>query len=633
MSGRGRRASLPDGGPRTKYGLLPGEVVRCFSWDGEDHRDYDLSVLTMAAGLRDVLVAAFVKRVAPGAGLNSLNSMNHVYGVLVKFDRYLASLRWPPREVQHLTPEHFDGFYKSRKHLACGPDELSELRLLLAEADGLTDVMAGRVAAALPGRHRKNTSKESYSRAEFKRIADAARSDLRAAARRIRENRELLRQFRDGELEVGDDQQLALRLQLLDWADRFADVPRYVRASGVAAGRSFPQRWIKKQFGSVKHVVSWLHLTMDEIAAGAVLMAAMTGENPEVIHKTPAAHHRADGYSGGPGTAIVDLRKLRRGRRAYMNLALTDVPDWISIPEKPEEVRTRDELHTPFGLYILLHELTARSRAMTGGKRLLIGYASTDAGDGSGASRRLRPFPHCLLVTRLSRAWSLPSDTLDQDGRPVPLVVRLDLLRLTYIELNQRPVAHTEKTAVTHYMLRNRGNVTEYRKVVAQVLASEVDKARARGTVTVMSAQEVERARIDPVSVANELGLDPAVLKRMIAGELDTVLASCTDNKNGPHAPAGQPCPASFMLCLGCECARALPQHVPVQVLVHDRLLQRRDEMDVLRWAERFAGPHAQLADLLDQHDDATVTDARRNATASDRALADRFLNRELDLR
>ncbi|MFF2185090.1 hypothetical protein [Streptomyces sp. NPDC058155] len=587
----------------------------------------------MSAGLREVLVAAFVKRVAPGAGLNSLHSIDHVYGALVKFDRYLTALQWPPREVQHLAPEHFDGFYKSRMHLACAPDERSELRLLLAEVDGLTDVMAGRVATALPGRHRKDTSKESYSRVEFKRIADAARSDLRAAARRIRANRELLRQFRDGELQAGDDHQLTLKLQLLDWADRFADVPRYVRTSGVAAGRSFPQRWIKPQFGSVKEVVSWLHLTMDEIAAGAVLLAAMTGENPEVIHKTPAAHHRADGYSGGPGTAIVDLRKLRRGRYAYMNLALTDVPDWISIPEEPEEVRARDELHTPFGLYVLLLELTARSRAMTGGKRLLIGYATNGASDGGVKSGRLRPFPSCLLVTRLSRAWSLPSDTLGKDDKPVPLVVRLDLLRLTYIELNQKPVAHTEKTAVTHYMLRNRGNVTEYRKVVAQVLASEVDKARTRGTVTVMSAQEVERSRLDPVTVAAELGLDPVTLKRMIAGELDTVLASCTDNKNSPHAPPGQPCPASFMLCLGCECARALPRHVPVQVLIHDRLLQRRDEMDVLRWAERFAGPHAQLADLLDQHDEATVTDGRLKVTESDRALADRFLNRELDLR
>ncbi|MFF1717217.1 hypothetical protein [Streptomyces sp. NPDC058268] len=607
--------------------------MRCFSEDGEEHRDYDLSVLVMAAGLREALVDALIRRVAPGAGLASLHSTDRVYRVLVKFDRYLATLQWSPREVQHLAPEHFDGFNDSRKHVASAPEELSDLRLLLDEVEGLTDAMAGRIAAAPPSRQREDGSKESYSRDEFKRIADAARSDLRAAARRIRENRELLRQFRGGELEPGDDQQMALRLQLLDWADRFADVPRNVRTVGITAGQSFPQPWIKKRFGPVKQVVSWLHLTMDEIAAGAVLLAAMTGENPDVIHKTPSAHHRADGYSGGPGTAIVDLRKLRRGRRAYMNLALTDVPDWISIPEKPEEVSARDELHTPFGLYLLLHELTARSRAMVGGKRLLIGYATTGGGEGDKRGRGLRPLTHCLTVTRLSRDWSLPSDTLDGDGKAVPLVVRLDLLRLTYIELNQKPVAHTEKTAATQYMLRNRGNVSEYRQVVAKVLADEVDKARTRGTVTVMSAQEVERARTDPETVAAELGLDPVTLKRMVAGELDTVLASCTDNKNSPHAPPGQPCPASFMLCLGCECARALPRHLPVQVLVHDRLLQRRDEMDALRWAERFAGPHAQLADLLDQHDETAVTDARRDATAADHALADRFLNRELDLR
>ncbi|OIJ85078.1 hypothetical protein BIV25_45035 [Streptomyces sp. MUSC 14] len=608
--------------------------MRCFSQDGEEHRDYDLSILSMAAGLREALVVAFVKRVAPGAGLTSLHSTDHAYRVLVKFDRYLATLQWPPREAEHLAPEHFDGFHNSRKHTGSGPDDLRELRLLLDEVEGLTDAMAGRIGAALPRRQREDGSKESYSRAEFKRIADAARSDLRAAARRIRDSRELLRQFREGEQEAGNDRQLALRLQLLDWVDRFADVPRNVRASGITAGRSVPQPWITKEFGSVKQVMSWLHLTIDEVAAGAVLLAVMTGENPEVIHRTPSVHHRADGHTGALGTAIVDLRKPRRGRRAYMNLALSDVPNWISIPEKPEEVSARDELHTPFGLYVLLHELTARSRAMVGGKRLLVGYASSGGGAMGNAGRGLRQMSSGLPVTRLSRAWLLPSDKVDEEkGEPVPLVVRLDLLRLTYIELNQKPVAHTEKTAVTQYMLRNRGNVAEYRQVVAQTLTAEVDKARTRGTVNVMTSQEVERARLEPEAVAAELGLDPVTLKRMIAGELDTVLTACADNKNSPHAPPGQPCPASFMLCLGCECARAMPRHIPVQVLVHDRLLQRREEMDALRWAERFAGPHAQLADLLDQHDEAAVADARRDATAADHALADRFLNRELDLR
>ncbi len=143
----------------------------------------------------------------------------------------------------------------------------------------------------------------------------------------------------------------------------------------------------------------------------------------------------------------------------------------------------------------------------------------------------------------------------------------------------------------------------------------------------------MERARTDPEAVAAANGLDAETLKRLLAGELDTVLGACVDNRNGPHGPPGQPCPASFMLCLGCECARALPKHLPVQILVHDGLRERRSQMSALEWARRFAAPHAQLSDLLDQHDATAIADARDSITASDRALVDRFLGRELDLR
>jgi hypothetical protein len=44
--------------------------------------------------------------------------------------------------------------------------------------------------------------------------------------------------------------------------------------------------------------------------------------------------------------------------------------------------------------------------------------------------------------------------------------------------------------------------------------------------------------------------MDVAALHRMLAGEMDTVMGACIDHTNSPHAAAGQPCRASFMLCL-----------------------------------------------------------------------------------
>jgi hypothetical protein len=110
------------------------------------------------------------------------------------------------------------------------------------------------------------------------------------------------------------------------------------------------EKWVSTGgFGRSWEIVGWAHLTGVEVTAGAVLLAILTGQNPAVIFSCPAAHHRADGRSQAPGTAILDTHKPRRGRRAYMNLVLTGIPDWISIPQDSQQRSSRDELHTRSG--------------------------------------------------------------------------------------------------------------------------------------------------------------------------------------------------------------------------------------------------------------------------------------------
>jgi hypothetical protein len=319
VSPRGRRAWLPGDGPKTSRGLLDGQdgliAVRCFDEQERKHRDFDFTGLPVAEELRRDLAAAFERRTAPGAGLTSLESFEKPYFAATRFTRYLAALPWPPARMADLAPEHLDGFYERRSGLQSSVTELGDLKRLLARAERLSDAMAGKVREAGPP-GRRGEPRHSYSRDELRRVAEAARSDLRAAAGRIRACREELRQVRNGELDHGGDRRLARRYELLDWADRFADVPRTppVR-TGRTAGKCFHLPWVQEH-GSVSEVVSWLHLTGDEAAAGAILLAALTGQNPTVILKVPAVHYRADGYAGPTGTAIVSLNKRRRGPRA-----------------------------------------------------------------------------------------------------------------------------------------------------------------------------------------------------------------------------------------------------------------------------------------------------------------------------
>jgi hypothetical protein len=631
---RGRRAALPGLEPATERGLLRHGgrlVVRCFEEETAEQRDFDLTRLSLAPGLLAGLAEAFARRVAPGAGPTRMSSFEHVDRVLSVFARYVATLAWPPREVAQLTPEHLDGFLAHRRECSTnGPREVGELKRLLAHADGLSEAMLGLLGQPHP-RREPGEKRPSYTVAEFVRVAEAARADLRAAAGRIRGNRVLLARWRAGEIDTSRDRKFAERMELLRWADEFADVPRYAPSRGrVTEGRRSPMGWVLAH-GTVGEVVCQLHLQPRETAAAVVLMAALTGQNSGVLVGTPAAHHRADGDAGSVKVAITGARKPRRASHSHMELVWSEVPDWISVPQDPAGVSSKDELHTAFGLYMLLYELTARSRAMLGTDRLLVHYASRGLVHGRGLSARSANIDE--QVRFFASRHALKYDELGEDGEPVPLALTLDQVRMTYLEFAQKPVAHTQRTLATTYLLRNHGNLAEYQKVVAKALAEEVDKARARGAMLTMTAADLACVEQDPAAVAAAYGIDAAILKKMIAGQLDTVMNACADNAGGHHAPTGEPCRASFMHCLECPCARALPRHLPVQIVVHDRLTARRTQMPPLAWAERFSGAHARLADILDQHGQTAVADARDSISGADLDLVDRFLNRELDLR
>lgn len=630
MSRRGQRAALPGPQAPTARGVLgDGLVVRCFAQAGT-HKDFDFTGLPVAAGLRRGLAAAFERRTAPGRGLTTIKSYWQVFKSIQVFADYLATLPGAPRSLGELAPRHIDGFVVycrdgQRPRLV----EVLQVKRLLAGADGVDDAMVAKCAQRHAPRP-ADRSKSSYSRAELAAVTAAARADLRAAAARIRGHRAELARYRAGQL-VDVDR----RLELLDFVDRHGDVPRDRRTSPSVrykdtVVRYKPKKWISRH-GTVTESVTRGHLAPMEAFAGMVLLTAMTGQNPGVITALTAVHHRADGHTGRSATAVLDTVKPRRGARAHMNLALEDVPDWIGVPSLPGELSARDELHTPFGVYALLVELTSRSRDITGLDSLFVAYH-----DCGMRGQGLRPITsshwHAPWVRRHGLSGDA-GDAADDAGAAVALRLELARIRLTYLELHQKPVAHREDTLLRDYLLPNRGGLAAYRQVVADTLAEQVAAARARGVLARLDAADLRRAHADPQTVAAEQGVEAATLRRLIAGELDTVMAGCVDDGTGPHATPGRECRASFMQCLSCPCARALPRHLPIQVLVHDQLEARRAALTPLAWTQRFGLPHAQLADLLERHDAVDVADARDTVSDADRALVERFLSRELDLR
>ncbi|MGJ6963899.1 hypothetical protein ACSDR0_18500 [Streptosporangium sp. G11] len=619
MSGRGRSASLPPADYRPPQRLFhdaDGEamVVRFFSEIDGTHRDFDFATFPVAPQLRLWFAEAFLKATGPGGSKRRMASADTTFQGMRRFARYLGQLRHPPKTSAGLRPVHLDGYALGRRDSNGWSRELGCVRSALRVGEGAPAEFLIHLDGMRTPRKRDDPT-VLYTKQELKKIQETARAEVRAAAARLREGRAFLHRWREGKISK-DDVLAWERGWLLDYVDQHGDVPRRIPGP-TAKLQGHTTKRVVGRHGGPRVVMAQLGMTVHEAAAAAVLLICLTGENLTTIATAPALFHRPDGYAGRTASVLVDLVKPRRGaRKSSMTAPWSDLPPWIAGPPATTPARRRGELTTPFGLYVLLVELMDFGRGQAGTDRLFVPWASS-GGKGRGRGWRM----------------GLPKNATFDWGRSLGLPVDCDRLRLTWLERHQRPVAHTEATLANEYLVRSRGDLVEYRKVVAKTQREQVRKARTLERMRLLSTGDVRAAVEDPKLIAKRFDMDVVTLRRVLAGELDTVLGACVDHLNGSFTAPGRPCEASFMLCLSCRCARALPTHLPIQVAVRDEMLVRKPTMTPLRWAERFAGPLAQLDDLLRHYPDAMIEQARVSITPDQRALAQRLLNRELDVR
>lgn len=625
---KGRPAALPTAGYQAPARLLLEEgrcTVRVTSEDGHRGKDFDFAALPVARDMQVAFATAFDRRTGPSGTCKSLSAAAGCYYGLKTFAEYLSTLPVPPSAPDRLHPAHLEGYrntYAGQRTLA---QRVNGVKRTLRAMDGVGDAFSAALRRGGINRDRTPTVL-SYTPEEFRQIMTVARREARATAARIREHRQLLEQWRSGAIDGERDADRWKLGQVLDGIETSGDVPRILCRNGHRyMPHDLARRW------KVSDLIAMVHLTWREAMPFLVLLVGLTGQNGGTIIDAPAAVHRPDGDAGGTPNAIVELVKPRRGHRSHMPVVLADLPDWLSTGKKDgaseETVSARDELHTPLGVFLLVRELTEPVRRITGSDRLLAvrGRRGFCTGRPPGAGTL------GTAIAQWSNRAGLSSTSPSGAALPREGEVSLPRLRLTVLEQRQQAVAHTDQVLANEYLGRDRGNITAYQQLVARVLNDQVARAKASALMPVLDVADLELARERPEEVAARYGVDVSVLKQMLAGDLDTVLGACVDHLGGPHAPQGQPCLASFMRCLDCPCARATPQHLTMQILVLDGLDAHRAEMPPARWAQRFALPHTQLAELISRHPDAAVIRARTAATDTDRRLAERFLARELD--
>ncbi|WP_433258268.1 hypothetical protein ACQPYK_22985 [Streptosporangium sp. CA-135522] len=605
----GRSAALPLAGHRPPQRLFTNTqtatvTVRVFSETGQDPCDFDFSDLPVTTKLRMWFANIFVAATNPSGTKRRMGSAACGRWQLRRFSRYLAELNHPPQTPADLKPVHLDGYELSRRGEKSWDREIYSLRGMLRHAEDTSpEFMRHLETWWTPPQ--KRGDKARYTTEEFEQYVNAARVTVRQMAQRIRESQRFLQQWRDGLVDQGDRHQWE-RGWLLDHIAQHGSVPRRDSAHSDLKD-------VVARHGGINITMAQLMPGVAESGAAAILLIGLTGQNLMTLSEATVRHHRPDGHTGQTATAITDLVKYRRPtRKASMSVPLVDLPPWIPDPASDAPTR-RGELHTPFGVFMLLVDVMADARRLADTDRLFASWGSVaPRGFRAGLSR----WGHVL--------WAKSA------GFPT---VNTKVLRATWLEIHQQPVAHTETTLVNEYLARHGGDLTAYRKVVAQVLEEEVTKARTLQKIKVLSEADLAEAATAPETVARRFGLDATTLKRVLSGQLETVLAACTDNLASPFSPHGQPCQASFMMCLNCPCARATPAHLPMLIGTYDALLARKAELTPLRWAQRFASPAAQLEDVLDRFPPQTIDHHRAAITDAQRDLVARFLNRELDQR
>ncbi|MET8249537.1 hypothetical protein ABZV31_37365 [Streptomyces sp. NPDC005202] len=403
---------------------------------------------------------------------------------------------------------------------------------------------------------------------------------------------------------------------LLDMFDRTGDLPR--QRSGDYTGAVL-------RAGGFRQISGWLCLTKSEATAFCLLLTALTQENFGTIANWPAAHFHPEGAQEDPRVLLVEESKPRRGpEREHMIAALEHLPDDVAhlLGAEADEPRL---MRSPLRLYLLLLSLTElpRRHGKSSGAFALLNLAS-------GRSSRWCVGVRDSDVLRWARSHGFPAARHATPGRPG---VDTGRIRQTALERRQHPVAHSRRTHNDIYLKGSRTVQADSRRVVGAALRQEVAKARVFQAVPVFTADFVAWAREHLAEAAAQTGLEPRALKDLLDAQRDTPTVACVDHLASPVSEPGQPCTASILQCLTCENARALPHHLPVQLAVHDGILQRRPHLDPPVWQARFHAPFQQLEEIIDHFTDAEHRQARQDLTAEKQRLVDDLLDGRWDLR
>lgn len=531
---------------------------------GEDgrHRTFNLAECAMPGWHAD-MAAVLAQRIGPAGGLRTSNSALAAWGPLKLFLRSLAQWPDPPDTPEQLRVEHAARFLKERSsqseplygrrqvmHVA----QLLRLTPLGEKIDAAVhDSMAFRVPAVQP------RTRQGYSDGELHRLLAAARTDVMRLRQRLQAGADLVARFEAGDIDARDS---AAAQDVIAVAEGRKSLGSERRTKSAAA-QVFPLR--------------------DDLPAMMVLLVAVTGRNIETIKELPAKHRILDDRA-----VEVRLTKRRRGKGRW-----SEAGTW-------EIGRQGQELRHPGGVYLLLHELMARSRALATDQRWFWSYWRSHHTDRHGS-----PFRAALTAGIDVLGWSRRTGLTCDDG--TPLAVDFRRLRTSVeVRRTQRMGGHLPSAA------RSNTVPVLFRNYLRED-PTMVDWAQ-RVTTEALVAAEAAALDAHRRQLTSHDG-EVTVTTHAPPPDHDTAAGGAwADCRDPDHHPAtGTNCRATFLDCFHCGNCIITPDHLPQLLALLDALSSRREVMSQAQWWSRYGPAWAAIRhDVLSKFTEAELDYARR---------------------
>ncbi|WP_406292737.1 hypothetical protein OG948_00120 [Embleya sp. NBC_00888] len=617
-TGPGRTAAMPshDYEPAADVqDLDDGRLVVAFHGDDGRRRLFDVSALPLP-GWHTALAAAVAERTGPGGGLRTFAAATTGWGSLGRLVRFLGTLPRPPATPGHLTPAHLDAFHTHRARTAptAALRELGEARMLFTSsalrekvsAEVLDHVQrrlpAPRDAEAPAGVGRKRGT-TGFSDGELARLLAALRSDTAKIRDRIRAGEDLLCRYRGDPSALDDKNRETGRL--LEQMAATGQVP-------IPPGTRNPLSPERLELAGK------LFLTLKDLPPLMMLAAALSERNGETVKELPVRHRVLEDRA-----VELVIVKRRRGARRWFETVTWE----IGAPGR--------ELHTPGGFYLLLLELTTRSRERCGSPLLWCLWRN-------GHSARLKtadadhvaPFENSLSCTSLlPTVWAANrSRPLLADPQPdstgsggmsagLPLQVSFNRIKTSMeVRRTKRMGGHLPSAAKSNTMqvlfrnyLSSDPVITSWaEEVLGEALVDAEQAARRAHDQAARAAGGGPRVLPGPgdAEALAKSGLDADTARRTAEGHLDTGWTACADHDR--HPLTQQRCQVTFLDCFHCGNCLVTRDHLPRLLGLFDALGRRRRALSDEVWWQRY-GPAwvAIRQDILTKFTPAELQQAR----------------------